>query len=276
MIAGGLGNVARRARAEARRSRRARRSIVLGGPAMLIGLGGGAASSVASGASQRGSRLRLGAARQRRDGAALPGGDRSLLGARRRAIPIVSIHDVGAGGLSNALPELVHDSRRGARFELREIPSDEPGMSPLRDLVQRGAGALRARDRAGRARASSRRSAQRERCPFAVARHATDDGRLRRRRRRTSANAPDRHAARVLLGKPPRCARRRQRAPRAATPFDARRHRRCARRPLRVLRLPDGRRQDVPDHDRRSHRRRPRRARPDGRAVAGAGGRRAR
>ncbi len=57
--------------------------------------------------------------------------------------PIALIHDVGAGGLSNAVPEAVAHSQRGARVDLRAVPSGDPGMSPLRDLVQRGAGTLR-------------------------------------------------------------------------------------------------------------------------------------
>ena len=104
--------------------------VVLGGPAMLIGLGGGAASSLASGSSQESldfaSVQRDNAEMQRRCQEVI---DRcASLGADN---PILSIHDVGAGGLSNALPELVHDSGRGARFDLRAIPTDEPGLSPL-------------------------------------------------------------------------------------------------------------------------------------------------
>src|SRR6185436_402740 len=96
--------------------------VVLGGPAMLIGLGGGAASSVASGASQEdldfASVQRDNAEMQRRCQEVI---DRCwALGAEN---PIVSIHDVGAGGLSNALPELVNDSKRGAHFQLRDVPS---------------------------------------------------------------------------------------------------------------------------------------------------------
>ena len=97
---------------------------------MLIGLGGGAASSVASGASQED----LDFASVQRDNAEMERRCQEVIDrcwALGEHNPIVSIHDVGAGGLSNALPELVHESRRGARFELRKVPSDEPGMSPL-------------------------------------------------------------------------------------------------------------------------------------------------
>ena len=104
--------------------------VVLGGPAMLI-IRGGAASSVSSGASHED----LDFAFVQRDNAEMRMPccqeviDRCWqLGDKN---PVVSIHDVGAGGLSNALPELVNDSGRGARFELRRIPNDEPSMSPL-------------------------------------------------------------------------------------------------------------------------------------------------
>ncbi len=104
--------------------------IVLGGPAMLIGLGGSAASSVTSGTSEEGldfaSVQRGNPEMERRCQEVI---DRCVaLDARN---PIVAIHDVGAGGLSNAFPELVNDSGRGGRFELRMIPNDELSMSPM-------------------------------------------------------------------------------------------------------------------------------------------------
>ncbi|RWS36669.1 hypothetical protein EHS86_18420, partial [Erwinia amylovora] len=103
---------------------------VLGGPAMNIGLGGGAASSMAS----RPADADLGFASAQR---ANPGMERRCqagidrcwqLGAEN---PILFIHDVGAGGLSTAMPELVSDGERGGRFNLRDILNDEPGMSQL-------------------------------------------------------------------------------------------------------------------------------------------------
>lgn len=104
--------------------------VVLGGPAMLIGLGGGAASSMASGTST-----------EVLDYASVQRGNPEMQRRCQEVIdrcwqmdednPIIAIHDVGAGGLSNALPELVHDSDRGAKIELRTIPNDDPGMSPL-------------------------------------------------------------------------------------------------------------------------------------------------
>ena len=129
MIAGGLGNI---------RDKHVAKNqlpvgslvIVLGGPAMLIGLGGGAASSMQAGASN-----------ESLDFASVQRGNGEIERRAQEVIdkcwsygdknPIITIHDVGAGGLSNALPELVHDSERGAIFELRDIPSDEPSLSPL-------------------------------------------------------------------------------------------------------------------------------------------------
>ena len=102
----------------------------LGGPAMLIGLGGGAASSVASGSSS-----------ESLDYASVQRGNPEMQRRCQEVIdsccalgehnPIISIHDVGAGGLCNALPELVHDSARGGEFELRQVLNDEPGMTPM-------------------------------------------------------------------------------------------------------------------------------------------------
>jgi len=133
MIAGGLGNI---------RSEDVLKGevpagsllIVLGGPAMLIGLGGSAASSVGSGSStedldfasvQRGNPEMQRRAQQVIDSCIAVGQTTG------RSNPIVIIHDVGAGGLSNAIPELVDHSPRGAGLELREVPNLEPGMSPL-------------------------------------------------------------------------------------------------------------------------------------------------
>ena len=129
MLAGGLGNI-RGVHVDKKPIEPGALIVVLGGPAMLIGLGGGAASSVDSGASDEAldfaSVQRGNAEMQRRCQEVI---DRCIaLGAQS---PIVSLHDVGAGGLSNALPELVHDAGLGAVFNLRAIPSDEPGMSPM-------------------------------------------------------------------------------------------------------------------------------------------------
>ncbi|MGL5122476.1 MAG: phosphoribosylformylglycinamidine synthase, partial [Plesiomonas shigelloides] len=129
MLAGGLGNI-RENHIQKGEIPVGAKLIVLGGPAMNIGLGGGAASSMTSGQSQED----LDFASVQRDN---PEMERRCQEVIDRCWqlgddnPILFIHDVGAGGLSNAMPELVHDGGRGGRFDLRAIASDEPGMSPL-------------------------------------------------------------------------------------------------------------------------------------------------
>jgi phosphoribosylformylglycinamidine synthase len=129
MIAGGLGNI-RRDHVEKADVPPGAKLVVLGGPAMLIGLGGGAASSLGAGASSTdldfASVQRGNAEMQRRAQEVI---DRCW--ERGAANPILLIHDVGAGGLSNAVPEAVAHSNRGSRVELRAIPSAESGMTPL-------------------------------------------------------------------------------------------------------------------------------------------------
>ncbi|NNM61513.1 MAG: phosphoribosylformylglycinamidine synthase [Steroidobacteraceae bacterium] len=200
MLAGGLGNI-RRDHVEKRDVVVGAPLIVLGGPAMLIGLGGGAASSVGSGQSaadldftsvQRGN-----AEIQRRAQEVI---DRCwALGDRN---PILLIHDVGAGGLSNALPEAIAHSRRGGRIDLRRIPSAEPGLSPMEiwcnEAQERYVIALEP----GRLEEFDALCA-RERCPYALVGEVTADGRLL-----VSDGlhglAPVDMALETLLGKPPR------------------------------------------------------------------------
>ena len=148
MLAGGYGNIKRNL-IEKNAIQQGDLLIVLGGPAMQIGLGGGAASSVDSGELDEG----LDFASVQRDNAemerrcqevidrcwALAGNEASgndadasnTSNASKDGNPIVSIHDVGAGGLSNAMPELVDDHDMGAHLNLRKIPSLEAGMSPM-------------------------------------------------------------------------------------------------------------------------------------------------
>lgn len=129
MLAGGLGNI-RRDHIQKEAFPAGSKLIVLGGPAMNIGLGGGAASSRASGQAN----TTLDFASVQRDNPEMERRCQEVidrcwqLGEQN---PILFIHDVGAGGLSNAMPELVHDGGCGGQFELRDILSDEPGMSPL-------------------------------------------------------------------------------------------------------------------------------------------------
>ena len=104
--------------------------VVLGGPAMLIGLGGGAASSMAAGASSQ----ELDFASVQRDNAEIQRRCQEVIDqcwALDDENPVLSIHDVGAGGLSNALPELVHQGKTGAVFDLRALHSADRGMSPM-------------------------------------------------------------------------------------------------------------------------------------------------
>lgn len=128
MLAGGLGNI-RKSHTQKGEITIGARLIALGGPAMNIGLGGGAASSMASGQSSED----LDFASVQRDNPEMERRCQEVidkcwqLGEQN---PIQFIHDVGAGGLSNAFPELVNDAGRGAVFELRNVPNDEPGMAP--------------------------------------------------------------------------------------------------------------------------------------------------
>ncbi len=175
MLAGGLGNV-RPQHVRKRTIDPGALLVVLGGPAMLIGLGGGAASSMASGASS----AELDFASVQRDNPEMQRRCQEVIdrcNALGAETPIISIHDVGAGGLANALPELVHDSSRGGNIELRRVPSDEPGMSPMEiwcnEAQERYVLAV-ARERFEAFRAI----AERERCPFAVVGEATDEQRL--------------------------------------------------------------------------------------------------
>ncbi|MDB6090234.1 MAG: purL [Gammaproteobacteria bacterium] len=173
MIAGGLGNI-RREHVEKSDVPVGAKLVVLGGPAMLIGLGGGAASSVGSGTSS----ADLDFASVQRGNAEIQRRAQEVidscwsLGERN---PIALIHDVGAGGLSNAVPEAVAHSNRGARIELRCIPSVEPGMSPMElwcnEAQERYVLAVEA---AGLEVFAA--IAERERCPFAVIGDIDDTG----------------------------------------------------------------------------------------------------
>ncbi len=129
MLAGGLGNI-RPNNIDMKELPVNTPIIVLGGPAMLIGLGGGAASSMASGTSaesldfasvQRGNPEMERRAQEVIDRCVAMGDDN----------PILWVHDVGAGGISNAIPEIVNDAGRGGKFEIRNVPNDEPSMSPM-------------------------------------------------------------------------------------------------------------------------------------------------
>ncbi|KAJ1536243.1 hypothetical protein HK096_000127 [Nowakowskiella sp. JEL0078] len=151
--------------------------IVLGGPSMLIGLGGGAASSMASGQST----ADLDFASVQRENPEMQRRCQQVIDACTSLglkTPIISIHDVGAGGLSNALPELVHDANLGATFQLREIPCDDPRMSPMEiwcnESQERYVLAVYAD-----ALESFEKICRRERCPFAIVGVATAEKHLK-------------------------------------------------------------------------------------------------
>jgi len=191
--------------------------VQIGGPGMLIGMGGGAASSMNTGANiadldfdsvQRGN-----AEIQRRAQEVI---DRCW--AMGKANPILSIHDVGAGGLSNALPELVHGAGRGGHINLRDIPSEEPGMTPAQIWCNE------AQERYVMAVAQERFAdfealCERERCPFAVVGTASDDGWLKVEDPRFG-NHPVDMQLEVVLGKPPKMTRDVKRRTRALPALD--------------------------------------------------------
>ncbi len=211
MVAGGYGNL-RDGHVLKERVPEDAAIVVLGGPAMLIGLGGGAASSVGTGDLASAdldfaSVQRANPEMQRRAQEVI---DRCWsMGADN---PIRSVHDVGAGGLSNALPELVHDAGRGAIFELRDIPTDEPGLSPLElwcnEAQERYVLAI---ERADVPRFAA--ICARERAVWAVVGTATAEGHLRLddRLAGTTKGSPNAQAAPpidlpldLLFGKPPK------------------------------------------------------------------------
>ncbi|MDB5812167.1 MAG: phosphoribosylformylglycinamidine synthase [Betaproteobacteria bacterium] len=208
--------------------------IQLGGPGMLIGLGGGAASSMQTGANTE----NLDFASVQRGNAEIERRAQEVIDrcwALGAANPILSVHDVGAGGLSNALPELVHGAGRGARFDLRRIPSEEPGMSPVQiwcnEAQERYVLAI-APENLERFKAIC----ERERCPFAVVGSALVDNRLVVEDPVLGA-APVDMDLEVLLGKPPKMLREVTHRKVQPAPFD---HTKIDLREaaLRVLQLP--------------------------------------
>ncbi len=200
MIAGGMGSI-REEQVDKLPLVPGAHVVVLGGPAMLIGLGGGAASSVGSGQSledldyasvQRGN-----PEMQRRCQEVIDAcwalGDQS---------PVLSIHDVGAGGLSNALPELLNDGGHGGELELRLVPNADTAMSPMEiwcnESQERYVLAIEP-DSLETFEAMCRR----ERCPFAVLGHATENRQMKLTDSLLGQDPVDMPLD-VLLGKPPR------------------------------------------------------------------------
>ncbi|MGH8110610.1 MAG: phosphoribosylformylglycinamidine synthase [Rhodanobacteraceae bacterium] len=175
MLAGGVANV-RPMQVGKNRLEPGDAVIVLGGPAMLIGLGGGAASSMAAGTSS----AALDFASVQRDNPEMQRRCQEVIDAccaLGDASPIVAIHDVGAGGLSNAIPELLHGSGVGGEIDLDAVPSDDPQLSPMQiwcnESQERYVLAVKPADLDG-----FRAICTRERCPVAVVGHATAEERL--------------------------------------------------------------------------------------------------
>lgn len=217
MIAGGFGNI-REEHVEKGDYSAGAKLVVLGGPAMLIGLGGGAASSMASGDSAEdldfASVQRQNPEIQRRCQEVI---DRCWsLGPEN---PIAFIHDVGAGGLSNALPELVKDGGRGGHFELRDVPNDEPGMTPLEiwcnESQERYVMAVEPEQLP-----QFESICERERCPYAVVGEATEAHHLTVADRQFDNDPVDLPMS-VLFGKPPKMHRQTTRRPPVQDTFDA-------------------------------------------------------
>jgi phosphoribosylformylglycinamidine synthase len=203
MVAGGVGNV-RAGHAKKVDVPVGAKVVVLGGPAMLIGLGGGATSSLASGTSS-----------EDLDFASVQRGNPEMQRRAQEVIdrcwemgdenPILLIHDVGAGGLSNAVPEAVDHSKHGARIELRDVDNAEPGMSPM------GIWCNEAQERyvllVGDERIEAFKAiCERERCPVSVIGSLTDDGDLVVNDRDFENRVVDMPMD-MLLGNPPKMVR---------------------------------------------------------------------
>ena len=217
MLAGGVGNIS--AQHSFKHPIPAGAALIqLGGPAMLIGLGGGAASSMDTGSNienldfdsvQRGN----------------PELERRVQEVIDRcwqlgdANPILAIHDVGAGGLSNAFPELVNDAERGAIFKLRDVHNEEPGMSPralwCNEAQERYVLAVAKKDLP-----RFTEICERERCPFAVVGEATEERHLTVEDSHFENKPVDMDLS-VLLGKPPKMTRDVKHVSRELPAFDA-------------------------------------------------------
>ncbi|MGH7967579.1 MAG: AIR synthase-related protein, partial [Limisphaerales bacterium] len=216
VIAGGVGNI-RDQQVQKRRLPVGAQLIVLGGPAMLIGLGGGSGASMHSGQSSAdldfASVQRANGEMERRAQEVI-----NTCWALGDKNPVLSLHDVGAGGWCNALPELAHDSKRGARLELRDLPNADPGMSPIEiwcnEAQERYVVGIAAEDLP-----VFQAICERERCPYAVAGQATAEERLiitDRHFKNTPVNLP----LSVLFGKPPKMTRHFSVHTTTLSPFD--------------------------------------------------------
>jgi phosphoribosylformylglycinamidine synthase len=219
MLAGGMGAV-RPMHVDKLTTPPESKVVVLGGPAMLIGLGGGAASSMATGTSA-----------ENLDFASVQRGNPEIERRCQEVIdccvalgddnPILSIHDVGAGGLSNAIPEILDQSELGGRINLRAVPNDEPGMSPLEIWC------CEAQERYVITVSSDRLPeleaiCLRERCPFAVVGEATAERHLTVEDPHFNADSrqPIDVPLAVILDKPPKMHREVKRAEKPRESFE--------------------------------------------------------
>ncbi len=201
--------------------------IQLGGPGMRIGMGGGAASSMASGTNA----AELDFDSVQRGNPEIERGAQEVINhcwTQGKNNPILAIHDVGAGGLSNAFPELTNDAGRGARFDLRAVPLEESGLAPKEiwsnESQERYVLAI-----APESLAQFKAFCERERCPFAVVGVATEERHLivANEDAAVTAQTPPASSDRavdmpmnVLLGKPPKMHRDVQRVQRASPAMD--------------------------------------------------------
>ena len=200
MIAGGMGNI-RPMLVEKQKIPAGSLIIILGGPAMLIGLGGSAASSQTSGESA----AELDFASVQRENPEMQRRCQEVINhcnAMAENTPIISIHDIGAGGLSNAVPEIIHDCERGGRFELRDVNNADKGMSPMQIWCNE------AQERFVVAISPAsldlfKSFCEREHCLFAVIGEATDEQHLVLTDTLFESNPVDIPMS-ILFGKPPK------------------------------------------------------------------------
>ncbi|MEO7548977.1 MAG: phosphoribosylformylglycinamidine synthase, partial [Ramlibacter sp.] len=215
MIAGGLGSI------DARLTRKIEFPagsllIQLGGPGMRIGMGGSAASSMATGANA----AELDFDSVQRGNPEIERRAQEVINhcaAQGIANPILAIHDVGAGGLSNAFPELTNDAGRGARFDLRAVPLEESGLSP-REIWSNESQERYVLAIAPESLPRFRAFCERERCPFAVVGVATQERQLVLADEAAALQPVD-MPMNVLLGKPPKMHRDATRVQRAFAPM---------------------------------------------------------
>ena len=216
MLAGGMGNI-RPMLVDKHPIPSGSLIIVLGGPAMLIGLGGGAASSQDSGAGS----AELDFASVQRENPEMERRCQEVINhcnALGDETPIISIHDVGAGGLSNAVPEIIHDCDRGGRFELRKILNADKGMSPMQiwsnEAQERYIIAIKPE-----AKELLVSLCERERCLYAFIGEATEQEQLHLTDSLLGSDPVDLPMS-LLFGKPPKMHRQVEHKPATTKAFD--------------------------------------------------------